>query len=107
MRGWLRVPVGELAPGRLWLRVEGLAECQGQRLRLDGGGGGLLPPGESTEMLVEEFQIKEDGPWYHPQGLQQDLQLAAEWEDITGSEHRGGGFSSADVHNQSGAVPGN
>ena len=29
------------------------------------------------------------------------------WEDITGSKHRVGGFSSADVHNQSGAVTGN
>lgn len=29
------------------------------------------------------------------------------WEDITGSEHRVRRFSSADVHNQSGAVTGN
>lgn len=29
------------------------------------------------------------------------------WEDITESEHRVGGFSSADVYNQSGAVTGN
>lgn len=43
----------------------------------------------------------------HPQDLQQDLQLAAEREDLTGSEHSGGGFSSADAHSQSGAVTGN
>lgn len=64
-------------------------------------------PGELAETLVEnlaeEFQRKEDEPWHHPR----DLQLAAEWEDLTGSEHSGGGFSSADVHSQSGAATGN
>ncbi|NP_001087526.1 cerebellar degeneration related protein 2 L homeolog [Xenopus laevis] len=31
-----------------------------------------------TDSNVEEFEIKEDEPWYDQQDLQQDLQLAAE-----------------------------
>ncbi|KAF7469923.1 cerebellar degeneration-related protein 2-like [Marmota monax] len=31
-----------------------------------------------AENLVEEFEMKEDEPWYDHRDLQQDLQLAAE-----------------------------
>ncbi|KAJ7410742.1 hypothetical protein WISP_106352 [Willisornis vidua] len=31
-----------------------------------------------ADSLVEEFEIREDEPWYDQQDLQQDLHLAAE-----------------------------